>query len=69
MGLALYYIRFIKIFSKVAHPITSFQRKNVKFVWFPKCEEIFKLLKKLLTNAPILHIVDPKKDFVVCMLK
>ena len=26
----------------------------------------FKKLKELLTTAPILRIVDPKKDFVVC---
>jgi hypothetical protein len=32
MGLAGYYSRFIKIFSKIGHPINSLQRKGVKFI-------------------------------------
>jgi hypothetical protein len=31
MGLVGYYKRFIEGFSKIAHPITSLQRKGVKF--------------------------------------
>jgi hypothetical protein len=31
MDLAGYYRRFIEGFSKIAHPITSLQRKGVKF--------------------------------------
>jgi hypothetical protein len=31
MDLASYYRRFIEGFSKIAHPITSLQRKGVKF--------------------------------------
>jgi hypothetical protein len=41
MGLEGYYERFIKIFSRLTHPITSLQRKNVKFDWSEKCEESF----------------------------
>jgi hypothetical protein len=32
MGLARYYRRFIKGFSKIVHSITSLQRKGVKFI-------------------------------------
>ena len=35
MGLAGYYRRFIEGFSKVADPITSLQRKGIKFEWTP----------------------------------
>ena len=66
MGLVGYYKRFIEGFSKVAHAITSFQRKGVKFEWTSKCEESFQWLNNLLTNAPVLKVVDPEKDFVVC---
>ena len=66
MGLAGYHGRFIEIFSKIVHPITSLQRKNAKFIWFEKCEESFQQLKKLLISAPVLNIADPKKEFVVC---
>jgi hypothetical protein len=41
MGLAGYYKIFIKGFSKIAHPITSLQKKGVKFEWTQECEEIF----------------------------
>ena len=33
MGLAGYYRRFVQNFSRIAHPITSLQRKGKKFLW------------------------------------
>ena len=41
MGLAGYYRRFIEGFSKVAHAITSLQKKGMKFEWTLKFEESF----------------------------
>jgi hypothetical protein len=67
MGLAAYYKIFIEGFSKIAHPITSLQKKGIKFEWTTKCEDNFNLLKELLTSAPILNIVDPNENFVVCI--
>jgi hypothetical protein len=66
MGLAGYYRRFITGFSKIAHSITSLQRKGKKFQWTDECESSFQRLKQLLTSAPILRIADPNKDYVVC---
>ena len=66
MGLVGYYRRFIEGFSKVVHPITSLQRKGMRFEWTHKCEGSFQYLKNLLTSAPILKIVEPEKYFVVC---
>ena len=66
MGLAGYYKRFIAGFSRISHPITSLQRKGVKFQWTTKCEKSFQQLKQLLTSAPILKIVDLNEDFSVC---
>ena len=56
MGLAAYYRRFIKSFSRIANPIASLQKKGVKSIGAHKCEDSFKLLKELLTCAPILKI-------------
>ena len=53
MGLAGYYKRFIEGFSKVSHPVTSLQKKGIKFEWTPRCEESFQQLKNILTRAPI----------------
>ena len=66
MGLAGYYRRFIEGFSKVAHAITSLQKKGVKFEWTSRCEESFQQWKNLLTSAPVSKVADPEKDFVVC---
>ena len=66
MGLTSNYQRFIKGFSKISYLITSLQNKWTKFIWSPKCQEGFKNLKKLLTTTPILNVVDPYKDYVVC---
>jgi hypothetical protein len=66
MGLVGYYKIFIAGFSKISHPITSLQKKGIKFEWTTECEENFNLLKELLTSAPILKIVDPNESFVVC---
>ncbi|WVZ97144.1 hypothetical protein U9M48_042699 [Paspalum notatum var. saurae] len=65
LGLAGYYRRFIKDFSKIAKPMTSLTKKNVKFIWSPKCEEGFQELKKLLTTAPVLAQPDITKPFDV----
>jgi hypothetical protein len=67
MRLASYYKKFIEGFSNIAHLITSLQKKSVKFEWTSDCERSFQHLKHLLTSAPILRIVDPNKDFVVCI--
>ena len=66
MGLVGYYRRFIEGFSKVAHAITSLQRKGIKLEWTSKCEESFHWLKYILTIAPVLKFADPEKYFVVC---
>ena len=41
MGLTGYYRRFIEGFSKVAQPVTYFQKKGIKFEWELRCEESF----------------------------
>jgi hypothetical protein len=65
MGLEGYYRRFIEGFSKIAHLITSLQKKGVKFQWKLDCEKSFQHLKQLLKSAPILKIADPNEDFIV----
>lgn len=37
LGLAGYYQRFIRDFSKIALPLTKLTRKDVKFEWTVKC--------------------------------
>ena len=54
VGLAGYYRRFVKDFSKIAAPMTKLTRKGEKFVWTKECQEAFEELKNRLITAPIL---------------
>ena len=66
MGITGYYRKFIEGFSKIAYPITSLQKFFKNFYWREKCTESFIKLKHMSTTTPILKIVDPFKDFIVC---
>jgi hypothetical protein len=63
LGLAGYYRRFIKDFSKIAKPMTMLLEKNKNFDWTEECQVIFKELKKRLTSAPVLILPDITKKF------
>ena len=52
LGLASYYRKYVKGFSKIASPLTELTRKDVKFVWSETCERSFQELKKRLVTAP-----------------
>ena len=56
LGLAGYYRRFIKDFSRLATPMIRLTRKEVKFIWDDSCERAFQELKRKLTSAPILIV-------------
>ncbi|GKE85161.1 hypothetical protein Tco_1558903 [Tanacetum coccineum] len=45
LGLAGYYQRFIKGFSKIAKPLTELTHKNKKYIWEEDRESAFQLLK------------------------
>jgi hypothetical protein len=65
LGLAGYYQRFIKVFSKVSKPMTELLEKDKKFEWTPACEASFQELKKRLTIALILVMPDMEKPFSI----
>ncbi|XP_028763552.1 uncharacterized protein LOC114721817 [Neltuma alba] len=65
LGLAGYYRRFIKDFSRIAQPLTKLTRKNQQFMWYDKCEASFQELKRRLTSTPMLIIPDPTLSYVV----
>jgi hypothetical protein len=58
LGMAGYYRRFIKGFSSIARPMTELLKKDHKFVWTPKCEGSFQIIKEKLTTAPVLTLLD-----------
>ncbi|GKC83593.1 putative reverse transcriptase domain-containing protein, partial [Tanacetum coccineum] len=65
LGLAGYYQRFIKNFSKIAKPLTLLTQKNKTYVWGNKQDEAFCILKEKLCNVAVLALPDGPDDFVV----
>ncbi|WVZ84422.1 LOW QUALITY PROTEIN: hypothetical protein U9M48_031459 [Paspalum notatum var. saurae] len=65
LGLAGYYRRFIKDFSKTAKPMTTLTKKSAKYSWSPKREEALQSLKRSLTTAPVLAQPDVTRPFDV----
>jgi hypothetical protein len=66
LGLAGYYHRFIKDFSKIAKPMTRLVEKNKDFDWTEECQTSFEELKKRLTSAAVLILPDITKKFDIC---
>nr|GEX46019.1 reverse transcriptase domain-containing protein [Tanacetum cinerariifolium] len=54
LGHAGFYRRFIKDFSKISRPMTHLLEKNSPLIFSNDCIQAFQILKKKLTEAPIL---------------
>ncbi|GJZ90152.1 reverse transcriptase domain-containing protein [Tanacetum coccineum] len=65
LGLAGYYQRFIKDFSKIAKSLTELTQKNKKYIWGKDQETAFQLLKQKLCKAQILALPKGNNDFVI----
>ncbi|GKB26342.1 putative reverse transcriptase domain-containing protein [Tanacetum coccineum] len=65
LGLAGYYRRFNKGFSKINKPITKLTQKSVKFDWGEKEEIAFQLLKQKMCSVLILALPERSENFVV----
>nr|KYP33564.1 hypothetical protein KK1_045574 [Cajanus cajan] len=65
LGLIGYYRRLNENFSRLALPLTKLIRKNQPFLWDSRCEEGFQEIKRRLTSAPTLVLIDPIETFVV----
>ena len=65
LGLAGYYRRFIKDFSRLAAPMIRLTRKKVQFDWDDRSEEAFQELTMRLTTAPILIVPDRGQGYTV----
>ena len=65
LGLERYYRRFIEDFSLLAAPMTRLTRKEFKFEWNDLCERVFQELKRRLTSAPILIVLEWGQRYIV----
>nr|GFA01285.1 reverse transcriptase domain-containing protein [Tanacetum cinerariifolium] len=58
LGHAGFYRRFIQDFSKIARPMTHLLENKTPFVFSKECVDAFDTLKKNLTEASILVVLD-----------
>ena len=65
LGLAGYYLRFVKGFSIITSPVTKLLRKGMRFEWNDKCQASFEQLKEMLVEAPVLTQPTLGKEYVM----
>ncbi|KAG8374924.1 hypothetical protein BUALT_Bualt10G0046200 [Buddleja alternifolia] len=65
LGLANYYRRFIKGYSKIVNPLTDLLKKDQKWEWTVKCQSAFDLLKQAVSSEPVLKMPEFDKPFEV----
>ena len=54
LGLAGYYKKFVKGFSRIATPLTKLTTKDVKYDWVDACKQSFEELKGRLASTLVL---------------
>ena len=65
LGFANFYRRFIDNYSGIVVPLTRLLRKDIKWKWGERQQQVFDLLKEAFTAAPILRHFDPKLPVIV----
>ena len=65
LGLAGYYMRFMKFFLKTATPFSKLTRESIKFIWTDRCKEYFQLLRDLLTSVPVLTLLSEDEGYTM----
>ena len=65
LGMVGWYRRFIRDYAHLALPLNLLTRGDTRFGWSGEAQMAFDRLKKALTEAPCLHIPDPRYHFVL----
>lgn len=62
LGMFNYVSKFISNYSEICTPLRDLLKKDVEFIWTSSQEKAFKLLKKSITEAPVLGYYDSNKS-------
>jgi hypothetical protein len=62
LGLANFYHRFVKYFSKIAAPLHKMTRRDQEWIWNAEHQKAFDELKRRFTEQSILAMVDTTKE-------
>ncbi|KAK1912648.1 hypothetical protein P3342_004584 [Pyrenophora teres f. teres] len=61
LGLANFYRKFIRNYSRITAPLTEITKKDVGFKWEKEHQEAFERLKQVFLEAPVLEMYDPRR--------
>ena len=65
LGLANYYRRFIKGYSKIVSSLTDFLKKDRAWDWDTECWAAFESLKQVISKEPVLQLPNLNLPFEV----
>lgn len=65
LGTALWYRRFISVYSEVIQPLSQLLKKKTRWNWGKGQQDSFDELKRRLTQAPVLACPDFNQRFTV----
>ena len=65
LGLASYYRRFVRDFSRIAAPLHELTKADTTFEWTPQTSEAFTRLKEVLTANILLPFPDFASPFII----
>jgi hypothetical protein len=65
LGIAGYYRKFVKNFSRIALPLTTLLQQSTSFQWDKPQQLAFDTLKKALSTTPILILPNPALPYTV----
>ena len=65
LGFCNFYHKFIPNFSNLVAPLTALTRKAVAWTWGADQQSVFSTLLSLFQTAPVLHLPDVGRPFVV----
>jgi RNase H-like domain found in reverse transcriptase/Reverse transcriptase (RNA-dependent DNA polymerase) len=65
LGIFSYQRPFIRSFANIAKPLTKLTKKDVPFVWTPRCTAAIQQLKQIILSDPILQQPHPDRPYTL----
>ena len=65
LGFANYNRKFVKNYSRIAIPLTTLTRKDIKFIWEKVQQEAFDKIKEIIVDKPTLKMFDGTKPIQI----
>ena len=67
LGMASYYWKYIKDYSRVAAPLIALTKQDKDYRWDGSCDRAFRDIKTLLSSEPILTLPNQRDPFILAV--